>query len=446
MNLARNIGTTLLARIAVLGIALVSSVVLARLLGPEARGTFALVLILPEFAMTFGLLGFEQSNAVYAGIEPKARAALVWQSILVATVAGTIVVGAGASFLALGAPGFESLLRAPLWMYLVPLAAVPARLVARFWSALLRGMNHIATVNLFEVGTKVLSLVLVVAFVAGLRWGVTGAVWADWVFNVAAAMSLAALLRSAGAWGRPAFDWCLLRRTGRYALPAYCSSFLSYLNYRVDELLVALLLPPEQLGFYVIAVGLAERIWTPTGAVAMALLPHLANTKQRDPALTAVIARHVMLWTGAGCLLVLALGRMAVRLLYSTAYEPAVAPLCWLLPGILTLSVAKILVAELSAREKINYTVWVGAVTVAVNIGGNLLLIPRMGISGAALASTVSYSLLSLMVSWYYVRETRVPWTQLVPRMSDVEVYLRFMGWRRAEPAPESLERAPVRA
>jgi O-antigen/teichoic acid export membrane protein len=98
------------------------------------------------------------------------------------------------------------------------------------------------------------------------------------------------------------------------------------------------------------------------------------------------------------------------------------------LPGIFTLSVGKVLVGEMLAREKIRFTVWVGAAATLVNIAGNLVLVPRMGISGAALASSISYSLVSLIVTWYYVRETGVSWTVLLPRRSDLVSYAALWG------------------
>lgn len=58
-------------------LALVSSVILARILGPEGRGIFALLLLLPDMTTSFGLIGFDQSNAVFAGLEPEARRTLV---------------------------------------------------------------------------------------------------------------------------------------------------------------------------------------------------------------------------------------------------------------------------------------------------------------------------------------------------------------------------------
>lgn len=428
MNLARNILTTFSSRIVTLLLALISSIALARILGPEDRGLFALVLLLPELVGSFGLLGFEQANAVYAGLEPEGRRALVWQSAAIASVVGGASAVVSIGFLALGAPGFHALLRGPLWLYVLPLSTIPGVLVIAYWWAILRGMNHIFLMNVIEVVGKGASLVFILTFVWWLRLGVAGAVWSDFLVNLVMVVLMVILCGRMGILGRPSFDRLLWRRTRRFALPAYCSSVLSYLNYRVDQFIIAALLPPEQLGFYIIAVSLAERLWILTGAVANALLPHLTNAHERDPELVAVIARHVTVWTGAACLLVFAGADMVVRVMYSSAFVEVVAPLRWLLPGILTAATGKVLVAEILAREKIHYTIWTAVVIAPVNIVANFVLVPHMGTSGASLASSISYSLLSLMMVWFYLRETGVPWTALVPRWSDLQAYTAL--WR----------------
>ena len=105
---------------------------------------------------------------------------------------------------------------------------------------------------------------------------------------------MAAPLAALGVLGRPSFDRPLWKRTARFALPAYGGSVMTYLNYRIDQFIIALPLPPDQLAFYVIAVDIAEKLWIIPGAVSTALLPHLTNSPKRDPALTAIIApaRH----------------------------------------------------------------------------------------------------------------------------------------------------------
>jgi O-antigen/teichoic acid export membrane protein len=426
MNLVGNIATTLVTRVAMLALALVSSVLLARLLGPEGLGVFALVLLLPELARTLGLLGVDEANVVYAGLMPESRRAIVGQSTIIAGVLGSVIAVAGIAFFALGAPGSQRLVHAPLWLYVLPLAIVPGALVFDYWGSVIRGMNHIALVNAVQVGMKVASLMLVLAFVVWLRLDVAGAVWADTIIHLGGVLVMVFLLRHVNVWGRPSFDWSLWKRTMRFALPAYLSSMMSYLNYRVDQFIIAALLAPEQIGYYVIAVGLAERLWLLTGAVAGPLLPHLTNSPKRDPAVAAVVSRHVLVWTGLACFIVFVLSDLLVRLLYSSEFFPSVAPLRWLLPGILTLSVGRVLVAELLAREKIMYTLWVSIGTAVLNIIGNIILIPSMGIAGAALASTVSYTFASAVLVWFYIRETGVPWSMLLPRRSDLQVYLSF--------------------
>lgn len=191
-------------------------------------------------------------------------------------------------------------LRGPLWLFIIPLTTVPARLAVEYWVAIVRGANYIFLLNASEVVLRFSSLVLIVALVGVFHFGVAGAVWAHSLICVTSFILTLALLRSIGALGTPALDRSILSRTTRFAIPAHCASVLTYLNYRADQLIVAYLLPPEQLGLYVIAVGLAECLCMPTGAVANALLPHLTNTPERDPALAAVASRHVMTWTGVG--------------------------------------------------------------------------------------------------------------------------------------------------
>lgn len=429
MNLPLNILTTLLARVLVLGLALASSVLLARVLGPDGRGLFALALLLPEWGKTLGLVGFDQANAVYAGVAPGQRRALVCHSLVTGMVIGTLIAGAGVAFLMLGAPGFPAIAAAPHWLFVLPLLGVPFSLVATYWSAILRGMNRIIMLNAVEVGLKAWAVALLAILLLWGNVGVAGAIWADVATAVLGALVLALLLGRTGAWSGPTFNRTLWIRTATFALPAYVGMTAAYAHHRADELIIAALLRPSDLAFYVVAVGLAERLWLLTGAVANALLPHLTNQPQRDPALPAAVARHVMLWTGLACLTVFLFADTVVSLLFGPAFSASTAPLRWLLPGILALSIGKVLVAELLAREKPGKASWATVVATVVNAVANLALVPQWGITGAAIASSVSYTLLSVIVTWCYVRETGVPWTRLIPCRDDLRPYAVL--WRR---------------
>jgi hypothetical protein len=300
MNLTFNILTTLSARIVTLGLSLISSIVLARWLGPEGRGVFALVLLLPGLAMSLGLLGFDQANAVFSGLAPARRRQLFWHSVAIALGVGCVITVGGIWFVTLGAPGFGGMVRAPFVLYVLALASVPARMASEYWSAILRGMNRIVLLNALEVGMKVIALSLLAVFVVWWGLGVTGAIWADFTLGVGTAVVMVVLLARVGVAGRPATDSALWKRTWAFAFPTYCAGVMTYLSYRIDQFIIAALLPAEALGFYVIAVDLAERLWILTGAVGTALLPHLTNSRDRDPALVAVVSRHCDVLDGRG--------------------------------------------------------------------------------------------------------------------------------------------------
>jgi O-antigen/teichoic acid export membrane protein len=429
VSLSLNILTTLTARVILLGLALASAVILARTLGPEGRGMFALALLLPEWAKNLGQLGFDQANAVYAGLETEKRRALVWHSALIAVVLGGLFAAGGLGFLAIGAPGFPALQQGPRWLFVLPLLAIPLGLAIEYWYAILRWMNQILLLNVVEVGTKVGSIILIAILVVVFRLEVAGAVFADVLVGLGSAVLIGVLLRKVGAWGPPTLDGPLWKRTAGFALPAYGGTAAAYVNYRAGEFIIAALLSPSELGFYVIAVSLAERLWVLTGAVANSLLPHLTNSPRRDPMLPALIARHVMIWTGSGCLVMFLLCDLIIEVLFSPAFAATAAPLRWLLPGIFTLSVGKVLVAELLAREKPSYASWATAIATVVNVVVTLGLVPRLGIAGAAMASSISYTILSLLVTWFYLRETGSGWSQLLPRRSDFLAYSSL--WRR---------------
>jgi O-antigen/teichoic acid export membrane protein len=430
VNLAVNIMTTLAARIVLMALALGSSILLARSLGPEGRGLFALVLLLPELARTLAMLGFDQSNAVYAGLEPRMRPALVWQSVALAVVVGGALALAGSGYLALGAPGTPNLVQGPLWLYVVPLVALPAALIVEYWHAILRGMNRIVTQNVVDVGMRAAGVLLLVGLLAAGRLDVTTAVVANVTISVIAVIVLGSLLQSAGSLGAPTFDRPVWRRSARFALPAYGGNVAAFLTYRAGEFIIAAFLPATQLGFYVLAVGLVERLWVLPGAVSTALLPHLTNSRDRDPVLAAAIARHVCLWVGLACVLLFAGAGWIVEVLFSSEFAEATTPLRWLLPGIFTLSIAKIVLAEVIAREKPHFPSLASGVAVVVNVAMNLALVPHIGITGAAIASSVSYTILAAMWIWYYLRETRVSWRELVPSPSDLLFYAAFFRRR----------------
>ncbi len=78
----------------------------------------------------------------------------------------------------------------------------------------------------------------------------------------------------------------------------------------------------------------------------------------------------------------------------------------FLLPGILLFSPVRVLSTYFMGTGKPAVNTFVNSVTLIVNIALNLLVIPRMGVKGAAMASAISYSPTYLIYLFLYKNES----------------------------------------
>ena len=89
------------------------------------------------------------------------------------------------------------------------------------------------------------------------------------------------------------------------------------------------------------------------------------------------------------------------------------------------IGLGKVLLTVVTGRGFPNYYMYVSLITAPATLGLYLLLIPGNGAQGAAIASTVSYGLTTLLAVIAFRRATRLPLASfLMPRRSDLVDYL----------------------
>ena len=100
-----------------------------------------------------------------------------------------------------------------------------------------------------------------------------------------------------------------------------------------------------------------------------------------------------------------------------------------LLPGIVAFTVFKVLNMDLAGKGRPWVSLYVAVPAVLLNVALNLYFIPRYGANGAALASTVSYTVSALAFLIVYARAVDMPLGELLTyRRSDFD----FFGKLRA--------------
>src|SRR4029077_14423459 len=99
-------------------------------------------------------------------------------------------------------------------------------------------------------------------------------------------------------------------------------------------------------------------------------------------------------------------GSQALTIFYGDRYAPAIRPMLLMLPGIIMISLYQILTRNFTSRNRQQVNIVAAGIALGVNVALNLILIPRYGISGAAVSTAVSYTLAALLLLFIFVRES----------------------------------------
>jgi len=100
---------------------------------------------------------------------------------------------------------------------------------------------------------------------------------------------------------------------------------------------------------------------------------------------------------------------MLLPLVFGAAFRESVPALMWLLPGVTIFSIANVIGSYLAGIGKPHLNLAVALVGLVVTVALDFVLIPWLGIIGAAIASTLSYLATTLAIIAIFVHETRMP-------------------------------------
>jgi O-antigen/teichoic acid export membrane protein len=407
----------------------IANIVIARTLGPDGKGILALLGYGLFLATSLGALGGQAASVHLIGkgrfSKEEISASVGFSSLL----AGIVCTGAMWVLF----PHFRGTVPlTPIMIGATAAAVIPVMLRLNLSGIFLAGGRISAynlTLSILSIGWMVGGVVLLVLF----HGGITSAVllWAAIQFlgSVAGVIWVIAI-----APPRPARFVPALRASLGFGLQTYIVSLIWILVLRVDSFILAHYRPAAEVGIYSVAVLVAEVVLNVPRSMTLPLNRRFASggllPAGRLAARAARIGGTGVLLLGIGILIV---ARTVVPLVFGRSFAASVPPLLWLLPGILALAIVSPL--SLYLVQQRGKPIWTGTAASAgliVNIGLNLIWIPRRGAVGAAWASSVAYTLHMVIVSLVFRRETGLGWREiLVPRREDLKVWLDLARFAR---------------
>lgn len=401
--LVRSGTITLASRIVVFGLSLVAGVILARTLGPHGRGLYALALVAPSALTLVANLGISQALTYHLARKTHPVEQLIGQAIALALILGGVTALILVAVMA--AAGRWILPGVPLNLVMIAAASIPLALFFYFSLSFEQGLENFIGFNaLYLTNAAALVLLLIPLFFA--RGNVTFAVTAwslSWIPTAAVGLYLMA---RAGRLNIR-LDLNVARALLRFGIVGYLSFVTNFLNFRLDTFLVNIFANATQVGFYAVAVGLAETIWYVASAAATVLAPRVASAEAATSDITTGrVSRVVFATSLLGALALALIAPLLIRILFGSAFGPSVLAVWLLLPGIVTLSVARVLSSYLLGRNRLRVDFVASLAGLVVTLVLDLALIPRYGFAGAAIASSAAYTATLLVNMRWVVRNS----------------------------------------
>jgi|GEM_PF-3268842 len=398
------------------------SLIATRALGPEGRGQYALALNLATMVWVISHLSVEQSVARMMAREEASLAELCRLSSFFAFALGLLGV---AVTLAIGLPTRAALLGdANTATVVLAAATIPFTLVGQMATALLLRMGLLRPYGWTIAVGAVIQFLLVIGLELGVGLSPQLTMLAALLTIAGVALALTVVLaRRVGARALSPFaEPRLIRSALHIGIRLQPASIALWLNLKVDLFLVGLLATTNEAGLYSLSASLADIVFTAVSTIALAALE--AQTRADAKAAASYTVDFISQNIGVAVLLGLSAALVSypfITLVYGAEWERSVLPFVLLMPAVVALAVeepARGLLVRIAPPLVISAAAGAG---LALNVALNFALVPTIGISGASLASVLSYWLAGILMLYLLSRYGNVPMRDAIrlPRRDD---------------------------
>jgi O-antigen/teichoic acid export membrane protein len=434
-RLVAGASAALLGQVATVAGNLVTSIFIAKMFGPDGTGAYALIANLFAAIVLLAALGLPTGITFLVSRGSWSARAALRESFLAALPMGIGGAALGLGFYALTV---DSILDGTTLLEAVTvMAVVPLGLAWLFCGSIAIARDLYEQFAFYQLSRAILTGVIVVTL--GIPFGLSGAIAGFAAAQgLSAAVSVAALRRHVrDEHVEPKLDEDgsgPLRTALRFGRRAWSADVLQFLNYRLDLFILAGFASRTDVGRYALAVSLTMLAWLAPAAIGQVLLPRTARldsaaaagrmARQEADDAAARVIRHTVLLQLPTAIAVAALLLIGVPLIYGPPFHDTIALGFWLLPGVLIASVAKVVSPVVAGRGHPIYLVYNVLITVPVTVALYFVMIPSLGATGAAIASSASYTLTTVLAMYFYRRVTGNSIRgALLPTAADVREY-----------------------
>jgi O-antigen/teichoic acid export membrane protein len=424
----KNTGIVTLSQIGTTVTLMVVGIITARYLGSDGKGQLAIALGLGMILAQILCMGFDRS-ATYHLAKGRIETSRVLGSWIITLIIGTLVAYGiiyplAASFLA---DKFLKGISRPLlfWSSLI----CPLYMARLLVNSILGGHKEFFRQTYHNISVFAAGIISAVTALIIMRWGTVGYTKLHIILGFCS-LCFGVYVFLGVVRCRPVFavrDWWEMFR---YGIKAALSQIFNLIDLRLDIFIINYFVNNSAVGVYSVAGAIVGVFCRLADSVSIVLFPTSASLGGDNArVLTALVCRNAVWVTAVLGGLFLIVSRPVIGFVFGEEFADASLALMLLMPGVIGQVISRICFTDCSARGEPGKATIAAAVTATLTIGFDLLLIPRYGMYGAAVASSIAYCTGGLLGLFWHRRLSGNRLRELlVPCRDDIKYYSIVWG------------------
>ena len=204
------------------------------------------------------------------------------------------------------------------------------------------------------------------------------------------------------------FSKLLLKDMLEYGWKSQLSAFIQFLNYRLSFYFLEYFEGIAYVGIFSIGVTFSEAIWTLSRSIAVLLYSDIVNNEHAESAIekTKKSLKITFLITLLFVIGILIVPSQVYVIIFGKDFHQTKNIILLLSPGIMAIAVSNIVGYYFSAINSLWILNIKSLAGLFITIAFSFYAIPRWGVYGASIVTTVSYCLSSGILFWKFYRTT----------------------------------------
>lgn len=415
------------------GTTLLTSMVIARYLGPEKMGIWTLLLLIPGYAEAFGRLQIDVSSVYFIG---KGKVKL-GEATFILNLVSVIILSV------IGLVGFLNIdflhnqifknveMDVQKLIYGVFLI-IPLRFIYINYGYLLIALEEIKSYNKLVIIQAITTSTLSVGMVMLMNFGILGALIGS-IFGLLISISYGIAKVNILDKIRPNFNIGLIIEMVKYSTQLYISGLIGFLQNNIATLIASLYVAPAQIAFFALGKSISDisTRMVPT-AVNTILFPRISASNDERKSIDLAIRsfRVTFLIISTTTIILFCLIKPIIFILYGSDYYPLIDIFVIIIVSVVAVQSSSVFNSYLTGSGNVQLLPKISILPLLLQIILSFYLVSDLGIKGIAISYAISCACLFVFQVTFFLKLTGTKIRSLFIRHEDFKTIKNFFIYK----------------